>query len=258
LETTRRGCAPNAEVLNLLARAYLGKQEFEKGLNAVSALVQMAPKSPDSWVLQGNLQYLLAKDSDAEDSFRRAVELDPKGESPRYALGRLLYQKGRHAQALEQFDSIVRDYPKSYRSWDNVGLCQEALGRKNAAIQVYLRAISLVAADHPQVEWPYVNLANLLLNEGETRRAFDLAVTAAERNPNSSQAFFLAGKALIKLDQQEKSIRWLRQSAHLDPNYAQPHYLLGQALRKLGRVEESNQEYELFKKILAAQPGERR
>ena len=245
-------------MLNLLARAYLASQEFGKGLEAAEALLQLQPKSADAWVTKGNIEYLLTRDSDSETSFRRAIELDPKAELPRYSLGRMLYQAGRRDEALAQFEAVVRDHPASFRAWDNIGLCHEALGRKDAAIQAYLKAISLVSKDHPSMEWPYVNLANLLLNEGEARRAFDLAVTAAERNPNSAQAYFLGGKALVKLDQPEKSLRWLRQAAQLDPNYSQPHYLLGQVLRKLGRIEESNQEYELFKKILATQPSERR
>ncbi len=236
----------------------MASEEFAKGLEVAAELLTLQPKSTDAWVLKGNLEYLMARDSDAETSFRRAIELDPKAEAPRYSLGRLLYQAGRRDDALAQFESVVGDHPASFRAWDNIGLCREALGQKDAAIQAYLKAISLVSQDHPAMEWPYVNLANLLLNEGEARRAFDLAVTAAERNPNSAQAYFLGGKALVKLDQPEKSLRWLRQAAQLDPNYSQPHYLLGQVLRKLGRIEESNQEYELFKKILAAQPGERR
>lgn len=258
LENERRLCAPKPELLDLLARAYLGSQKLEKAYEVASALVEIKPQSTDALVLKGNLQYLLAHDDEAEETFRKAIYLQPKSEEPRYALGRMFYQIGRPEKAKELFESILTDYPKSYRSWDNLGLCQEALGEKEQASKSYLRSIALVTADHPEYEWPYVNLANLLISENQPRRAFDLAVTAAERNPSSAKAYFLAGKALTFLNQQERSIRWFQRSAELDPSSAEPHYLLGQVLRKMGKIEESKAELETFKKLLAVQPGRKR
>lgn len=197
-------------------------------------------------------------DEAAGRTLRHAVELEPESEEPRYALGRYLAQLQLHEQAIEQFRKIVATHPEAYRAWDNLGVSLEALGSEDEAIEVYSKAIAIVAQKQPKYDWPYANLASLLINREEPRRGFDLAVAAAERNPSSARNFYLAGKALTRLDQWDKSIRWLQQSASLDPQYPEPRYLLGQVYRKLGRTEDSKREFAAFEKLRAAQPARRR
>lgn len=209
-------------------------------------------------VLKGQLEYLLALNEAAGRTFRQAVELDPMSEEPRYALGRYLAQLQLHEQAIEQFQMITASHPNAYRAWDNMGVSLEALGREDEAAAAYARGIALVDKDHPEYDWPYANLASLLINRGESRRAFDLAVAAAERNPSSARNFYLAAKALTRLDQWEKSVRWLQRSAELDPRYPEPRYLLGQVFRRLSRLEESAREFAMFEKLRAEQPARRR
>lgn len=209
-------------------------------------------------VLKGQLQYLLGKDEDAEKTFLAAVSLAPEEVEPRYAYGRFLAQMQLHERAAEQFQRIVRSHPEAHKAWDNLGVSLEALGQEDEAAAAFTRAIAIVAEKHRDYDGPYANLASLLINRGEPRRAFDLAVTAAERNPNSARNFYLAGKALTRLDQWDKSERWLRRAAELDPSYPEPRYLLGQVYRRLGRAEQSAAEFAAFEKLRASQPARRR
>jgi Flp pilus assembly protein TadD len=96
------------------------------------------------------------------------------------------------------------------------------------------------------------------MKEDDNRRAFNLAVEAAERNPQSSRNFYLAGKALTRLEQWPKAERWLRRSAELDPTDAAPHYLLAQLYRRLERPAEADAERKLFLELQAKAPDKRR
>ncbi|HYM13282.1 MAG TPA: tetratricopeptide repeat protein [Bryobacterales bacterium] len=102
------------------------------------------------------------------------------------------------------------------------------------------------------------DLANLLLKRGENDKAFQLAAEAAERNPTSARNFFLTGKALVRLEKLELSVKWLKRSIELDPNYPEPHYLLGQAYQKLGQKENAQREFPTFQAISAKLPRSRR
>ena len=126
--------------------------------------------------------------------------------------------------------------PGAYKAWDNLGLATEALGDPAQAQQHYLKALALVHKDHPRYDVVYANFADLLIKLGNYQRAFDLAVEAAQRNPDEPRNFFLAGKALVQLGRADISVRWLERAIALNPDYPEPHYVLSQVYRRLGRT----------------------
>jgi len=129
---------------------------------------------------------------------------------------------------------VLRINPKSYRAFDNLGLCYESLGDSETATRYFLTAIKLVENDAPDYDWVYANLANLLLEKGDAEKAFAAASKAADRNPYSARDFYLGGKALAALGKNDLSANWLERSASLDPKYPEPLYLLARVYTQLG------------------------
>ena len=166
--------------------------------------------------------------------------------------------RDRFEQAVARFERVLRLNPKSYKAYDNLGLCNEALNKEEDAIKYYLKALELVHKDHPTYDWPYANLANLMINRGEYRKAFDLGVEASRRNPSSARNFYLTAKALSNLDQIDVSIKWLKQSIGLDPDYPEPHYLLARLYRKKGLPDEAERELIAFRELASKRPRVRR
>ena len=249
LELASTDCRKDARVLIELARAYLVAGQFEKSLAVSSGLIVWHPGSVAGWRAKADAHYLLAQDDEAEASLLRALEIEPGNEDATYSLGRMYYYRSRYLQASALFSNLIARNPTYYKAWDNLGLCQEGMGQLEAARKSYLRSIALVQKAHPKYDWAYANLSALLLKTGENRQAFDLAVEAATRNPNGAQNFYLAGKALVRLDQWERSERWLVKAAELDEAYPEPHYLLGQVYRRLEKKSESQAEFLRFQEL---------
>ena len=88
---------------------------------------------------------------------------------------------------------------------------------------------------HPEYDWAHANLADFFLRRNEYEKAFQLATEAAQRNPGSARNCFLTGKALVRLDKHDLSVRWLERAVEIDPDYTEALYVLGQTYRKLGR-----------------------
>jgi tetratricopeptide (TPR) repeat protein len=236
------------------ARRLTALQDFERALQAA----RRCP-SPAGLVLEGNLLYLLARDSEAAALLERVLEKDPQNAEAQYALGRIHYFNARYERARELFAAIVAKDRNHYRAWDNLGLALEGVGKPEEAIQAHLKAIALVAKDHPEYDWAHGNLAELLMKQNQhSRQAFDLAVTAAERGPANARNFYLAAKALTRLDQWEKSIRWSRRAIELDRDYAEAHYLLAMALRRTGREEEARASFERTRVLREKAPSKKR
>lgn len=101
----------------------------------------------------------------AERHFRRALELRPAFGEARLRLGRVLGQRGRHADAatelrqLQPFDDLQLDY---YAALFLAGE-EAALGRRDAAREAYQRAVALF----PQAQSALLGLSQVLRDAGD-------------------------------------------------------------------------------------------
>ena len=249
--------SPCSEAL-IAARLAVAEQKFAPALASVERCLAAEPLHSAALVLKGNLLYLLGRDADAMEVLEAVVKREPANWDARYALGRVYYFNQRPDPASAQFEAIVAAQPGHYRAWDNLGLAREAGGKIPEAIAAHMRAIALVSQDHRDYDWAHANLAELLMKQDENRKAFNLAVEAAERNPMGARNFYLAGKALFRLEQWDKCERWLKRSGQLDPTYPEPFYLLGQVYRRLGREPEAEQARQRFLELKAKAPDKKR
>jgi tetratricopeptide (TPR) repeat protein len=260
LQFTRavNACGATAPLLLALGQAQLLAL---RAVDAVATLDRVPVDAPDyvqALKVKAKALYLLHRDPEAQDALTRAAARAPADAEIPYDLGRIYYQQGRHSDAAESFRRAIALDPGSYKAWDNLGLVLEALGDSAQAQQHYLQAIALVHKDHPRYDVVYANFADLLIKLGNYQRAFDLAAEAAERNPNEPRNLFLAGKALVRLDRIDLSVRWFEQAIALNADYPEPYYLLAQVYRKLGRVEDADRALKSFRVAAARAPKERR
>lgn len=249
-------CAPAQNCVALIqqSRAHANRLELRQAITPLEAALHHCANRNLVRVELAKVHYLLAEDQRAEELLTTVLASEPGHEEARYSLGRVYYQQSRYEPARAEFQAIVSRNPGSYRAHDNLALCLEALNQQDAAIRHFLKAIALVHESQPDYDWPYANLASLLMKRGEHRRAFDLAVEAATRNPGNARNLFLTAKALTRLEQWDKSLRWLQQAITLDPDYPEAHYLLAQAYRRLGNLQESSAAFARFKQAHAKAP----
>jgi tetratricopeptide (TPR) repeat protein len=245
-------------LLLALARSQLVAQQAREALATVGQVLKTDPRNTAALKVQSDAQYLLGRDDDAAQSLIAARQLDARNPEFPYALGRIYYQQHRYVDAVPQFQAALDIDPKSYKSYDNLGLCYEALGEDEHAILSYRKALDLVYKDHPEYDWVYANYSELLMKMGRYEEAFQFAAEASARNPRSARDCYLTGKALTKLGKWRLSARWLKRAIELDSHYAEPHYLLAQAYRKQGAEADALRELDRFKILAASQPRERR
>lgn len=205
----------------------------------------------------GQTQYLLGKDAEAEQTLLAVLGAEPEHEEALYALGRVYEMQNRFPEAVEKLQAVTRINPKNYKAWDNLGVCYDGLNRDADALRSFFKALDLVTKDHPEYDWAHANLADFFLRRNEHQKAFQLAAEAARRNPGSARDCFLTGKALVRLDKQDVSLRWLERAVQLDPQYAEALYLLGQTYRKLGRDGDAAQTLARFEAVSKLRPSRR-
>ena len=250
-------CAPQAQILLALGEAQLMAGRTDVSIDSLRRVTKLEPTNAMAHKVLGDALYLAGKELEAEQSLKTSLSLNAQFEPALYALGRIYYQQKRFPQAVQRFQEIIELDPKNYRAHDNLGLCYDVLHRDAEALRHFLKALDLVYKDHPEYDWAHANLAEFYLKRDRYEKAFQLAAEAAQRNPQSARNFFLTGKALVNLNKDELSLRWLERAVALDPNYREAHYLLARAYQKLGRKEVSETEFARFRE-LSAKPANRR
>ena len=237
-----------------LAGYYLMAQRLPEAKREAEEILKTEPAQPAALKIEGNAEYLLGNAAAAEDTFIKLLDRRPDDAEGAYMLGRIYYQEGRIDHAIGQYERVLKLDPRSYKAYDNLGLCYEARGEKENAVRYFLASIKLVEKDLPDYDWPFANLAELFLKEGDFEKAFALASRAADRNPHSARNFYLGGKALCQLDKTDLCLNWLERSAALDPSYPEPLYLLAQVYRKLGQDGKAQEAQERFREARAKRP----
>jgi len=251
-------CGENASLLLALGQAQLLAPRPAEALTTLDRIHAGNSEYPSALKVKAKALYLLRRDAEAMDALTQAALRTPQDAEIPYDLGRIYYQLGRHADAAAAFRQATALDPRSYKAWDNLGLATEALGDVAQAQQHYLKALALVHKDYPRYDVVYANFADLLIKQGDYPRAFDLAVEAAQRNPDEPRNFFLAGKALVQLKRDDLSVKWFEQAIALNPDYPEPNYVLAQVYRRLGRPADADRALKAFQAASARAPRERR
>ena len=241
-----------------LANAYFMAQRLPEALEQAEAALKTEPAQPTALKLKGNIDYLSGRLDSALNSFVLLLDRHPQDPEAAYMLGRIYYQEGRIDYAIGQFQRVLKIDPASYKAYDNLGLCYQANGDTETAIRYFLASIKLVEKDHPDYDWAYANLADLLVEKGDAEKAFSAASKAADRNPYSARNFYLGAKALWKLGKTELCLNWLQRSVSLDPNYPEPQYLLARVYTQLGQDAEAKAALERFRALKASAPRQRK
>jgi tetratricopeptide (TPR) repeat protein len=251
----------NAKVpgaLLAIANVQLVVEQFGDAIATVDRVLERQPAEPGALKIKANALYLSARDDEAKDALIRAIKAAPNDPEAPYMLGRIYYQEQLYQHAIPQFERALSLNARSYKAYDNLGLCYRALGESDKAAGYFLRAIEIAGKEKAAYGWAHSNLAELMIEQGEFDKAYALAFEAAELDPQGARHFFLAGRALLSMGRAENSLRWLERAAELDPADPASHYQLARALRQAGREADAEAAFERFRQIRENTPARRR
>lgn len=152
-----------------LAVGYFEQGQTNVALDELKQVIAIDPDFPDAYNLRGLIYMRLNDLRQAEDSFRRAVALNPRDSNAQHNYGWLLCQLGRHDESQRAFETAMsnRQYTDDAKTLMTQGLCLAKAGRMAEAERSLERSYQLDAGN-PITGY---NLANLLYQRGELARA---------------------------------------------------------------------------------------
>jgi Tfp pilus assembly protein PilF len=169
------------------------------------------PASARVWLALGIAQLTEGSHADAEQSLRRALELDPRAVPALAYLGATAGLRGQYAQAVAYYERAI-------------------------AVDDRTAALYFLAAD-----------ALLKLTEVDAPRVEKYLARANELDPALAPARLALGKLYMRAERWADAAAQLEQAARLAPELSEAHYQLGRAYTRLKRKDDAQRELALFK-----------
>ena len=189
-----------ARVRMELAAAYFGRGQSNTALDETKLALQAKPDLAEAFNLRGLIYGSMNEPVLAEDSFRRALQLNPRDADAMHNFGWFLCQQRRHAEANGQFEAalVVPNYRDMVRTLLAQGICQARNNQWAEAEKTLLRSYELDSANPTTA----MNLAEVLYRRGEYERArFYVRRVNAIDDLISAQTLWMAARIEHRLGQ---------------------------------------------------------
>jgi type IV pilus assembly protein PilF len=189
-----------AQVRMELAAAYFGRGQMTDALDQVKQAITAEPNLGEAFNLRGLIYASLGDDRLAEESFRRALQLNSRDADAMQNFGWYLCQRKRYAEALSQFEQAlaVPQYRDSARTLLTQGVCLARSGQLEQAERSLMHAYEI----EPTNPATAVNLSEVLYRRAEYERArFYIRRVNNSSDVANAQTLWLAARIENRLGQ---------------------------------------------------------
>lgn len=152
-----------------LATGYFSNGQVTVALDELKQAIATDPSYFDAYNLRGLVYQRLNNPALAEESYRKALNLNPTAAGVQHNYGLFLCQQGRHNEGIQLFKSAIANplYADRSKTFMAQAGCELALGRRDSAEANFMRSYELDAGN-PITAY---NLSKLLFERGEHARA---------------------------------------------------------------------------------------
>jgi type IV pilus assembly protein PilF len=181
-----------------LASAYFGRGQYTTALDEVKKALVVDPNLGEAYNLRGLIYASLGDDVLAQESFRRALQINANDGDTMHNYGWYLCQQKRYDDAEAMFRRAIAlpQYLGTSRTLLTTGVCEARAGRWAQAETTLTKAYEL----DPSNPATAVNLAEVLLRRGEPERArFYIRRVNSVANQSNAQTLWLAARIEMKL-----------------------------------------------------------
>lgn len=225
----------------------------------LQAAIRSVPGNADLYVFLGSHEYKAGKYQEAIESFRKAVELDPRSDPAHYGLGLALLKKDPRngAEAVREYKAALRFNPRNARAYFELGVLAAQENDLAAAADDLERAIQL----QPDSAELYGELGRVYEREGRLGDAEKAFRTALRLDQHTTLALYHLARILQARGSTEEAKAYFEQQRQLEEQAGrlpqQAMLLKVEGLRAMsdGRLEDA---VSAFRKALSLDPTAQR
>ena len=161
------GLAPQSsfsiDAAHYMADAYIALGDSKNAIKSYKTAIRLNPNRDDSHLKLGNLYYSEEKFSEAAAEYKKAANLWPSAENI-FALGQAYLNTGRHAEAENQFNRVLRINPQKPDGHYGLGLNASRQGHYEDAIRHFKSATRIdkdFYAAYAEMGFAYADLGQI-------------------------------------------------------------------------------------------------
>ena len=171
----------------------------------------------------------------AEDLYRRLLDLHRTDLQARHMLALMQLRQGRAQEALVPLAALCAEAPNDADVRTHHGLAQQGLGRHDAALADFDQALAL----NPAAALALLYRGNLLLDIGRVGEAVASYDRLTQIAPGYDEAWFRRAGALWLMDRFEDALASYGKALAINPNRFSAAFNSGTTLLKLERYDEA-------------------
>ena len=186
-----------------LAALHYNQGEFETALDQIKLALAAKPDLGAAFSLRGLVYASMGEDALAEDSFARALQINPRDANTLHNRAWFLCQRDRFAPADALFEQAlaIPQYRDAQRTYLAQGICDTRAGKLEEAERKLSRAYEL----DPSNPTTASNLADVLYRRGEYVRArFYIGRVNQREDQSNAQTLWLALRVENRLGNRSK------------------------------------------------------
>jgi len=206
--------------------------DFALAISDYKRLLEIQPHSVEALANLGAALVHEGRFDEAIANYRQALDAEPGNTAVRLNLALAYYKKGDLRNAADQLVPIAKAEPGNARIATLLADCYLRLGNSDQAIAI----LTPLEAAHPDdLDMAYV-LGSALIGSGKTAEGLVLVERVAKQG-NSADAFMMAGKAWLKMNEYARAREDLEAAARLKPNLPGIYTELGITKEEAGDAE---------------------
>jgi tetratricopeptide (TPR) repeat protein len=158
-----------------------------------------------------------------------------------------LYNLRQLEQAINQVNTLLKQFPKSAILLNIKGAVLKGLGQLALSIEAYKKALAI----KPDYADAYYNMGNALQEQGKLKEALEAYKKTLTIKPDYAKAYYNMGNALKEQGKMEEALEAYKKTLTIKPDYADAYNNMGATLKEQGKLEEA---LEAYKKTLTIKP----
>ena len=212
-----------ARIHTQLAAGYYEIGNMGIALEEVKEAQKSDPAFGPAYNLAGLVYSRLKEDGLAEQSFQRALAIDPSDSDAQNNYGLFLCERGRLEPAVKYFLSAVRNplYANPERAYVNAGVCTRRSGNVAVAEEYFQTALKM----RPTQPQALYQLADLAYGRGDLATAKGYLGRLAQSGVTTAEVLWLGARVERKLGDRNSEASYASQLRNRYPNSAEARAL---------------------------------
>ncbi|HHP7234198.1 MAG TPA: tetratricopeptide repeat protein [Desulfobacterales bacterium] len=197
---------PSPDLQAALIQNCFSLERFDEALTRSRRFAEQHPENPIAWYLLGKSQAESRRTTEAEQSFKKALEIRPDFQAAHIDLARLYIARRDTATAVRRLEHAIELDPSDPITYLSLGQLHYQRGETVQAVRTLEKAV-----EHNPQFWPALNNLAFLLSEQDgsaeaLARSLDYAQRALEVRPRDPQILDTLGWIYYKLGDPNRAL----------------------------------------------------